>query len=69
MMKLVYSFYEGGVLALKRGADINDIVKMKTRERIGRYKYTTGDDVQKEFDKISMELAQEFADISGKEAR
>ena len=69
MMKLVYSFYEGGVLALKRGADINDIVKMKTRERIGRYKYTTGEDVQKEFDKISMELAQEFADISGKEAR
>ncbi len=69
MMKLVYSFYEGGVLALQKGADINDIVKMQTRERIGRYKYTTGEDVQKEFDKISRELAQEFADISGKEAR
>ena len=69
MMKLVYSFYEGGVLALQRGADINDIVKMQTRERIGRYKYTTGEDVQKEFDKIGRELAQEFSDISGKEAR
>ena len=69
MMRLVYSFYEGGQLALKRGADINDIVKMQTRERIGRYKYTPEADVAAEFDKISRELAQEFADITGKEAR
>ena len=69
MMKLVYSFYEGGQLALKRGADLNDIVKMQTRERIGRYKYTPEADVAAEFDKISKELAQEFAAITGKEAR
>ena len=69
MMKLVYAFYDGGVLALQRGASINDIVAMETRERIGRYKYTREEDVAAEYDKISMELATEFASITGKEDR
>ena len=34
MMKLVYAFYDLGTKALDQGANINDIVKMETRERI-----------------------------------
>ena len=69
MMKLVYAFYEGGVKALGEGADINDIVAMETRERIGRFKYTHEEDVKAEYAKVSEELAKEFAQVTGKEDR
>ena len=69
MMKLVYEYYENGVKALKRGAKINDIVDMKTRERIGRYKYTLEADIDAEYRKINEELFSEFADLIRKEDR
>lgn len=69
MMKLVYAFYEEGVSALDQGAGINDIVKMKTRERIGRYKYTSETDIDEEYRKISDELAVEMSSLIGKEDR
>ena len=67
IMKLVYAFYEGGVKALKAGADINDIVKMQTRERIGRFKYTKEEDVESAYEKVLQELAQEFSAVTAKE--
>ncbi|MBR3278518.1 MAG: V-type ATP synthase subunit A [Lachnospiraceae bacterium] len=69
MMKLVYAFYDLGTKALDQGANINDIVKMETRERIGRYKYTVEDKVEEEYKKISDELAAEFASVISKEDR
>ena len=69
MMKLVYSFYEGGVQALAKGAPISGIVAMKTRERIARYKYTPIENIQSEYEKISGELTYEFASLIGKEDR
>ncbi len=69
MMKLVYSFYEGGVQALAKGAPISGIVAMKTRERIARYKYTSIENIQSEYEKISGELTHEFASLIGKEDR
>ena len=69
MMKLVYAFYQGGVAALSAGASINDIVAMKSRERIGRFKYTREEDVSKEYETVSQELAAEFSEITGKEDR
>ena len=69
MMKLVYSFYDLGTKALDQGANINDIVKMETRERIGRYKYTVEAKVEEEYKKISDELAAEFASVISKEDR
>ena len=69
MMKLVYAFYELGTKALDQGANINDIVKMETRERIGRYKYTVEAKVEEEYKKISDELAAEFASVISKEDR
>ena len=69
MMKLVYAFYDLGTKALDQGANINDIVKMETRERIGRYKYTVETKVEEEYKKISDELAAEFASVISKEDR
>ena len=60
MMKLVYAFYEGGVKALSGGASISDIVAMKTRERIGRFKYTPEDQVEQRYKEICDELDQEI---------
>ncbi len=67
MMKLVYAFYEGGVKALREGASINNVVKMETRERIGRFKYTVEADVETEYTKVLGELQKEFAEVIGKE--
>ena len=69
MMKLVLSFYEGGVKALASGASINDIVVMETRERIGRFKYTKEEDVDAVLAEVEEALAVEFADVIGKEDR
>ncbi len=67
MMKLVLKFYEEGVAALEKGADVNGLIKMEVRERIGRFKYTLNDDIQKEYDAITKELAAEIANLLGKE--
>jgi V/A-type H+-transporting ATPase subunit A len=67
MMKLVIKFYEDGVEALEKGADVNALMKMAVRERIGRYKYTLNDDIQTEYEAICKELATEIANVFGKE--
>ena len=66
MMQLVLTFYAATVEALKAGVDINDLVKMSVRERIGRFKYTPEDQVKGEFDTIIMELNREIEDLSRK---
>jgi V/A-type H+-transporting ATPase subunit A len=69
MMKLVYAFYEEGSKALDQGAAINDLVNMKVREQIGRYKYTQEEEIQAEYDRICGELTTEIAGLVGKEDR
>ena len=69
MMKLVYAFYEEGSKALAQGASINDLVNMRTRERIGRYKYTPEANIAEEYTKINEELIEEISTLIGKEDR
>ncbi len=52
MMRLVISFYEMGLDALENGADIEDIVKLPVREKIGRFKYIEENDVIDEYNNI-----------------
>ena len=66
MMKLVYAFYEGGVSALKQGAQINDISGMQVREQIGRFKYVHEDDIDNHFIDVNEEMAKEFASLVAK---
>ena len=67
MMKLVLAFYEKSVDALNKGADMNALIAMPVREKIGRYKYTTDADIESEYKNVEEELDKEVADAFGKE--
>ena len=67
MMKLVLAFYEQCTEALKQGSSIDDLLKMAVRERIGRYKYTPNENIEKEYEAVKAELAAEIAETVGKE--
>ena len=67
MMKLVLAFYEKSVDALNKGADMNTLIAMPVREKIGRYKYTTDADIENEYKNVEEELDKEVAAAFGKE--
>ena len=67
MMKLVLAFYEKSVEALNKGADMNTLIAMPVREKIGRYKYTTDADIESEYKNVEEELDKEVAAAFGKE--
>ena len=67
MMKLVLAFYEKSVDALSKGADMNALIAMPVREKIGRYKYTTDADIESEYKNVEEELDKEVAAAFGKE--
>ena len=62
MMKLVLEYYDKALLALQNGAGIETIVSLPVRERIGRIKYVTEQNVRKEFEDIQRQLAKELAE-------
>lgn len=67
MMKLVLAFYEQATEALNKGASMKELLVMNVRERIGRYKYTTTENIETEYEKIMNELGAEIANTFGKE--
>ena len=67
MMKLVLAFYEKSVDALNKGADMNALIAMPVREKMGRYKYTTDADIESEYKNVEEELDKEVAAAFGKE--
>ncbi len=52
MMKAILAFYDNSLEALQKGASIDNIVSMPSRERIGRLKYVAEDNVTQEFEDI-----------------
>ncbi len=67
MMKAVWLFYEKGLEALKKGADIEKICSVSVRENIGRLKYVKENDVNAEFESICSMLNEQLKEV-GKEA-
>ena len=61
MMKLILMYYDAAAEALEKGADIEKLVNLEVRERIGRYKYTPQADIAGEFDKITAQLKDEIS--------
>lgn len=59
MMKLVLAFYDRGVQALENGANIDKLIAMEVREKIGRFKYVQTDRAQQEYENILLELEKE----------
>ncbi len=67
MMRLVMSFYEKSKAALEKGANVEDLIAMPSREPIGRFKYTPEDKIEDEFTRINDLLDREVAEALNKE--
>lgn len=67
MMHLILLFYDRAAGALEMGADIEEIVSLPVRERIGRCKYIPEDNVDDEVTQIESQLAHELSEILDKE--
>lgn len=67
MMKLVMAYYNSSNEALEKGADIERIVSLKSRERIGRFKYIEPDKVDKEYADVLADLAADIENALPKE--
>ena len=67
LMKLVVAYYEQGVDALEKGANIQDLVKLDVREKTGRFKYVLEENLDEEYKAVLEQLAKEISNITGKE--
>ncbi len=63
MMLLVIAYFEESTKALEKGANIELLVNMPLRERIGRFKYTEGDKIRDEYKDIIKQLEVQIAEI------
>ena len=61
LMKLVLAYYNESTKALSRGADVEALVRLPVRERIGRFKYTTPDAIEAEYESVLSALANELS--------
>ena len=64
MLKLVIAFNDQAQAAVKDGANVNKLIGMAVREKIGRYKYSSPDKAKDEYEKILTELANEVSEVS-----
>ncbi len=67
MMRLILAFYDEAFKALQNGAEINTIVSLPVREKIGRFKYIKEENVDAEYKNISDELHREVHNSEGGE--
>ena len=66
MLKLILSFYYKGKKALEAGAAIKEIFSIPARDRIGRAKYTTEDQVDSAFASIESDLSLQMEQLTSK---
>ncbi len=52
MMQLVMAFYDKSTAALSKGAQLDPLINMPIRERIGRFKYVKEDEIETVYDDI-----------------
>ena len=63
MMRAILSYYDNALEALNKGANIELLVNLPVRERIGRYKYEPEDKIEAEFESIQAQLYEEVNDV------
>ena len=66
-MKLILDYYDKAAGTLEMGADIEALVALPVREKIGRFKYVAEDDAENEFISIGAQLAFELSELLNKE--
>ena len=67
MMRLVIAYYEKANAALQKGAEIQALIDLPVRERIGRYKYTPENRIKEEYDSVMKDLDAQTAGAKKKE--
>ena len=60
MMKLVLRCYDGSIDALKKGADIEKLVSIPSRESIGRFKYVPEKDIEDTYKTVCAAIDSEI---------
>lgn len=60
MMKLVLRFYDGSLDALKKGADIEKLVSIPSRESVGRFKYVPEKDIEDTYKTVCAAIDSEI---------
>ncbi len=63
MMRAILTYYDKANAALENGGDIEMLVNLPVRERIGRFKYEPEDKINNEFESISAQLKSEIKDV------
>lgn len=63
MMRAILSYYDKALEGLNNGADIEMLVGLSVRERIGRFKYVAEEKINEEFEEIEAQLDSEIADV------
>lgn len=61
MMRLILDFHEQAQQALNRGTEIDKILKLEVREKIGRYKYTPNENIKQAYKEIEREIGSELS--------
>lgn len=59
MLNLIFKFQETANELIMNGVEVEEILKFKSREKIGRFKYVEKDDLEKEYEEILKEMAKE----------
>lgn len=67
MMELVLKYYDVSLEALNKGVNVEKLVNIPVRERIGRFKYVVSDKVKGEYDDIISTLNKETLELIKKE--
>lgn len=59
MMKLAIEYYEKSKLALENGKEIDEIINLPVKEKIGRFKYVKEDSIEKQFQEIILQINEQ----------
>lgn len=59
MLNLIFKFQETANELIMNDVEVEEILKFKSREKIGRFKYVEKDDLEKEYEEILKEMAKE----------
>ena len=65
MLKLILTNYDLGLSALEKNVDVEDILALDVKEKIGRSKYIEEADVREKFKEIEQEMKAEIAALIG----
>lgn len=66
MMHLVLAYFDLSTMALKNSADIEKLVSLPVRERVGRFKYVQNENAEKEYEDIMLNLEKSINNLTTK---